>query len=309
LPDGRFIEYINDARGRRVGKLVDGLLSRQYVWRGQLQIVAELDGAGNLINRNLFALGTNSPDLIERDGDVYRVVKDRLGSPRLVVNVTDPSDVLMSATYDEFGNVSGFGLDEIAFGFAGGLYDSDTGLVRFGARDYDPLVGRWTSKDPLLFGGQQSNLYVYVGNQPTNVTDPTGTIPWIEVLFPFLIPLDTAHWAGAIATLVNLVDPGANTALDWNGGDPVVVLENSAGSCGNAGLTLGHVVALRDTRSSATLTYAHELAHVQQHNILGPAYLPTHGLAQAYSFLASGSYDGSNPLETGPSSTPSQPWP
>ncbi len=31
------------------------------------------------------------------------------------------------------------------FGFAGGLWDRDTGLVRFGARDYDPEVGRWTS--------------------------------------------------------------------------------------------------------------------------------------------------------------------
>jgi len=33
------------------------------------------------------------------------------------------------------------------FGFAGGLHDRDTGLVRFGARDYDPETGRWTAKD------------------------------------------------------------------------------------------------------------------------------------------------------------------
>jgi len=48
------------------------------------------------------------------------------------------------------------------FAFAGGLYDADTKLVRFGARDYDPAVGRWTCKDPLLFGGGLSNLYEYV---------------------------------------------------------------------------------------------------------------------------------------------------
>jgi len=59
-------------------------------------------------------------------------------------------------------------------GFAGGLYDSDTGLVRFGARDYDPMVGRWVSKDPILFRGGQSNLYVYVGNDPVNRRDPRG---------------------------------------------------------------------------------------------------------------------------------------
>jgi len=62
-------------------------------------------------------------------------------------------------------------------GFAGGLYDSDTGLVRFGARDYDPMVGRWVSKDPILFRGRQTNLYVYVTNDPINWLDPDGHDP------------------------------------------------------------------------------------------------------------------------------------
>ena len=62
----------------------------------------------------------------------------------------------------------------IPFGFAGGLYDEDTGLVRFGARDYDPRIGRWTSKDPIGFEGGQANLYVYVGNAPVNRLDLDG---------------------------------------------------------------------------------------------------------------------------------------
>jgi len=60
------------------------------------------------------------------------------------------------------------------FGFAGGLYDRDTGLVRFGARDYDPETGRWTAKDPILFAGGDANLYGYVQNDPVNFTDPEG---------------------------------------------------------------------------------------------------------------------------------------
>jgi RHS repeat-associated protein len=65
------------------------------------------------------------------------------------------------------------------FGFAGGLYDADTGLVRFGARDYDASVGRWVRKDPIFFGGGQANLYVYTGNDPVNHVDPTGHYWWI----------------------------------------------------------------------------------------------------------------------------------
>ena len=60
------------------------------------------------------------------------------------------------------------------FRLGGGLYDTDTKLVRFGARDYDPAIGRWTTKDPILFDGRDTNLYGYVLNDPVNLTDPTG---------------------------------------------------------------------------------------------------------------------------------------
>lgn len=50
----------------------------------------------------------------------------------------------------------------------------DTGLVRFGARDYDPVTGRWTAKDPIGFGGGDLNLYAYVGYDPINEIDPSG---------------------------------------------------------------------------------------------------------------------------------------
>ena len=73
-----------------------------------------------------------------------------------------------------FGNVTGTGLDWMTLGFAGGLYDQDTGLVRFGARDYDPQVGRWTAKDPIRFAGDGPNLYGYVLADPVEKTDPSG---------------------------------------------------------------------------------------------------------------------------------------
>jgi len=39
---------------------------------------------------------------------------------------------------------------------------------------YDPTIGRWTAEDPIAFKAGDANLYRYVGNHPTNATDPTG---------------------------------------------------------------------------------------------------------------------------------------
>jgi len=59
------------------------------------------------------------------------------------------------------------------------VYDRDTRLVRFGARDYDPEVGRWTAKDPIRFGGGDANLYGYVFQDPLNYSDALG---WYYIL-------------------------------------------------------------------------------------------------------------------------------
>lgn len=64
------------------------------------------------------------------------------------------------------------------FGYAGGLYDQDTKLLRFGKRDYDAYTGRWTSKDPLIFAGGDKNLYDYVAGDPINSFDPYGLTDW-----------------------------------------------------------------------------------------------------------------------------------
>jgi hypothetical protein len=104
------------------------------------------------------------------------------------------------------------------------------------------------------------------------------------------------------------MSPGRITRIDWNHGDPVIVLEKSWLRFGNLGLTLGHVVALKQPRAVDKDTYQHELAHVKQHNVLGPAYLPLHILAQTWSGITSGSYRENNPLEYGPREKPSRPW-
>jgi RHS repeat-associated protein len=122
-----------------------------------------------------YAEESGAPIALIRAGVFYRVVKDHLGSVRLVVNATT-GEVAQSIDYDAYGRVireTGAGFQP--FGFAGGLYDATTKLVRFGARDYDPSTGRWTNKDPIGFAGQQGNVYLYVNGDPVNRLDLRGT--------------------------------------------------------------------------------------------------------------------------------------
>jgi len=63
------------------------------------------------------------------------------------------------------------------FAYAGGLYDSQTDLVRFGERDYDAYSGRWMAKDPIGFDGGE-NVYVYIFDNPINCIDPSGLKLW-----------------------------------------------------------------------------------------------------------------------------------
>jgi RHS repeat-associated protein len=150
---------------------VQGLL-----YQDQLKPVAELDGSGTVVSRFVYATHVNVPDYLVKGGVTYRIVTDHLGSPRYVVNTAD-GRVAQQLEYDEFGNVisdSNPGFQP--FGFAGGLYDRDTRLVRFGARDYDPEIGRWLAKDPILFEGEDTNLYGYALVDPISFFDPMGNI-------------------------------------------------------------------------------------------------------------------------------------
>ncbi len=174
LPSGSSIDYLIDGQNRRIGKKVNGNLIQAFLWQGPLQLIAELDGSGNVVSRFVYATGVNVPDYMTKGGVTYRIIKDHLGSPRVVVDVAT-NTVAQEMDYDEFGRVTkdtnpGFQ----PFGFAGGLYDKDTKLVRFGARDYDAVTGRWTNKDPIGFGGNDSNVYAYVGGNPVNFIDPLG---------------------------------------------------------------------------------------------------------------------------------------
>jgi RHS repeat-associated protein len=171
-PGANTITYVIDGLNRRVGKKLGGALSQGFLYAGS-RIIAELDGAGAVVSRFAYATGEQSPDVMVRGGTTYRILKDHLGSPRLVVNASTGA-IAQRLDYDEWGNTTESGTVGFQpFGFAGGLWDRDTNLVRFGARDYDPATGRWTTKDESRFDGGL-NFYGYAENDPVNLIDPTG---------------------------------------------------------------------------------------------------------------------------------------
>jgi RHS repeat-associated protein len=174
LADATAVTYVVDGYNRRVGKKVNGVLVQGLIYGDRLRPVAELDGSGSVVSRFVYA-GRGAAAFMVRGGVTYRIITDQVGSVRLVVD-SGSGVVAQRIDYDSFGKVTqdtnpGFQ----PFGFAGGLYDADTGLVRFGARDYDAEPGRWTTKDPIGFAGGL-NVQAYVENDPVNSRDPSGLL-------------------------------------------------------------------------------------------------------------------------------------
>ena len=171
---GQAATYAYDGLGRRVARTdVSGTTQYLYGNPGNpFQVTASRDPSGV---RTAYTYDEGGRLLaFQRGAAWYYVATDFLGTPRLVAGADGV--VVKRLEYDAFGDVlsdSNPGFD-LPIGFAGGLTDNLTGLVHFGARDYDPLEGRWIARDPVLFEGRQVNLYAYVGNNPAQLADPWG---------------------------------------------------------------------------------------------------------------------------------------
>ena len=181
-----------------------------------------------------------------KDGQTYRLISDHLGSVRLVIN-SSTGTVAQRLDYDEYGNVlndSNPGFQP--FAYAGGLYDVDTGLVRFGARDYDVAVGRWVQSDPIgLRGGL--NTYAYVRGNPIMYVDPTGEIGLPGVAIGGVIG-GVSAFTGAMATgsskssaaVAGVLGAAAGAATGFFGGVGVGASALLGGGTNVAGQLIGN---------------------------------------------------------------------
>ena len=189
------VSYSYDVLGRRTSR-AEGTNVEHYVCDGN-QVVADLDENGNLLRSyvwgagidNLLALSVYSPS----GTNTYYALKDHLNTIHALIDVS--GQIIERYEYDTWGRTTVFNTagDELPVSAIGNRYcfqgreiEWTTGLYYFRARWYDPVVGRWLSKDPIGISGGL-NLYAFCGNNPVNFTDPLGLVSFDTQKFADLI--------------------------------------------------------------------------------------------------------------------------
>jgi len=200
----RTVTFSYDPMGRRIGKrftaVKNGMIrtrSWSYVYdNDNIALEVHTDEAG-AVTKTFYTHGAGVDEhlALERGGQHYYYHADALGS---VASITDTArNVVQSYEYDSFGMAKPSTAFDNSYTYTGREWDKETGLYYYRARYYDPMEGRFISKDPIGFDGGDVNLYGYVKNNPINLKDPSGlsaypgvpspnTSDFIEVLTNFL---------------------------------------------------------------------------------------------------------------------------
>jgi RHS repeat-associated core domain len=178
---GMTATYAYDADNRRTRKTVNGVTTRM-LWSGADEL-GEYDGTGTLIRR-FVPTGTTDAErnpvmddrlaAVDAAGTVTWFHTDHQGSVLATSNAA--GQTVATANYSPYGEF-GDGVTSVPvgsdFGYTGRQYDPETGLYQYRARYYSPRLGVFLSTDPI--GTRDDpNLYLYVGLDPVNATDPTG---------------------------------------------------------------------------------------------------------------------------------------
>ncbi|WP_278985295.1 RHS repeat domain-containing protein [Segatella bryantii] len=149
---------------------------------------------------------------IRNDALTYHYyVKDHLGNHRIVQNEKGKVEASYNYypfgnTFDHFGELYASSIIQ-PYRYNGKEYDSMYGLEMYdyGARLYDPLVGRWFSIDPLSEKYYSISPYVYCADNPVKHVDPDGR--WVANV--------VAGCVGAAVELASQKLTDSNRDINW----------------------------------------------------------------------------------------------
>jgi RHS repeat-associated protein len=171
------VSYTYNGDGLLVGRTVDSV-GTTFTWdvaAALPQVLATSDGAAYMYGLGLLAQ--------QQSGAWQYPLSDGLGSLRQWTDVD--GQVTYAARYAPFGSLLWQqGTAPGPWGFAGEMQDP-TGLIYLRARWYDPVTGRFLTRDP--FPGlpvQPTTLhpYTYALNNPVLYVDPTGEFLFLPLL-------------------------------------------------------------------------------------------------------------------------------
>jgi RHS repeat-associated protein len=182
-----------DAFGNRVSKAVTTAgvtTTTQYLVddlnpTGYAQVLDELTGPiGSAAVSRTYTYGLQRISQVQITGNVLSYYQyDGGGSVRQLTN--SAGQVTDSYEYDAFGNsFTKVGTTPNNYLYRGEQYDSDLSLYYLRARYYNPLTGRFLSRDPYEpklrdshgrpIDPKKFHKYLYAGGDPVNALDPTG---------------------------------------------------------------------------------------------------------------------------------------
>jgi len=216
---GGTVTFKYDPFGRRVQKVAPAGTTN-YLYDGA-NVIEEVDATGTVLARYSQGAGVDQPLDVFTSGATKYYDADGLGS---ITSLADISGSLTDTyTTDTFGKTTtSTGTTRNPFRYTARDLDSETGLMYYRARYYDPLVGRFISEDPVrLIAG--INFYRYVSNKPVKFIDPSGlgqkgaTVGAVIGTVAGGI-LGAIGGAGAGATAGTLALPGGGTVIGGLGG-------------------------------------------------------------------------------------------
>ncbi len=171
---GKASAFTYDGLGRRaaIAETPPGggaAVTKSYLWCGEA--ICQARDASNATFRGYYDEGEVVPGA---PAQPYYYGVDQLGSVRRAFASTSSAPAY---AYDAYGVPLQVTAPVTDFGYAGLFNHAASGLNLTWYRAYDPVAGRWLSRDPIGEGTDPAmNLYAYVGGDPINVADPLGLV-------------------------------------------------------------------------------------------------------------------------------------